>query len=605
MILLNDKASQVFSVLENHDKATSIENLFSTEDFLLSDGQICVPIGIDFNGKSIICDITKLPHLLIGGTTGSGKTAFIQSLLAGMITIYSYELLKFIIFDSKTIDYSVFGDLPNMMHPIITDAKKALRAIAWLRHESEKRMKQLIDSKCKDIEIYNDRHGPMPYIIAIFDDFADMAMRCGIDNVEKELVSVLSAGRIVGIHALIATSTPSTKMISTPIKSSIPSRMSFFVPSKDISRQIIDENGAEKLSQQGEFIIKNSQYQGKGVCLHADGDEINKIAAEIKTIYKLSFKGIEEALIRVFEKAKIRTKNENDNTDNDIDALFNESVDVVIEAGQVSISLLQRRFRIGYKRAAVLIDQMEQKGVIGGFAGTRSRQILVTPQQWAAMKTSKSYENKQSLIYSNLVDERALDSQQLLQSVDKKRIGWEFILLSDAFDAGIKNSADLKKKYSNSISIDNANTPLDVGNSFDWLTKKTNGLLEIIAPFEHIVNVDYIEAMGPYGMPGNADKIINVAERLIAIYRDLFKWASDFDTVSVRKDMQKLFMELKKMCLSPVADMEKFNDDMKEQVRRLKSERIDSINVKIVLNEPDISRFQAEFNKMKKTYNIL
>ncbi|MCL2046411.1 MAG: FtsK/SpoIIIE domain-containing protein [Oscillospiraceae bacterium] len=386
---LNDKASRIFSMLNSHDRDTTINNLFTDQGFLVSPGQLCVPIGIDVNGNSVIYDVTEFPHLLIGGTTGSGKTVFLQSMLAGMIATYSDELLKLIIFDSKGVDYHIFNGMLNLLLPVVTDPSRALEAISWTYTEALKRMKLLSDDGCKDFAAYNEKNAALPYIVVVLDDFSTLSMHRGIDKVENVLLPVLSIGRMVGIHVIIVTSIPTTKIITTSLKANIPSRMSFCVPSRNISKMILDENGAESLSRQGEFIIKSGMRLRKGTSIYADEYEMSSIITAIKSFNKLSDKGTEVKVIDILGPDENSSFSRDDTFSENEDELINEAVDIIFETGQASVSMLQRRLKLSYSRAARLIDVLEIKGIVGAFEGSKPRQILISRQQWIENKTSK------------------------------------------------------------------------------------------------------------------------------------------------------------------------------------------------------------------------
>ena len=350
-------------------------------------GKIAVDIhiGNDEEGNRIICDVLKFPHLLIGGTTGSGKTTFIHSLITEMIRTEKSNLLKFIIFDSKGIDYNVFCDLPHLLIPIITDFQKARGVMEWLLMEIKRRMELFADNTCKDIESFNKNKEALAYIFVVFDDFSELSISHGANVIESGLMPVLSFGRSVGIHAIIATSVPTSKIITKSLRALIPSRISFSVPAKEYSKLLLDKDGAERLIQQGEFILKTFGVYRKGLCNYISSDEIKQMVLANQNKCKISSLGMDKMYIENPQIAKIIEPPVCDDYD---DEFFDEAVEFLLKKGKASSSVLQRQFRIGYSRASRLIEVLEARGVIGPEDGSKPRSVIMSRQEWLSTKAS-------------------------------------------------------------------------------------------------------------------------------------------------------------------------------------------------------------------------
>ena len=236
MISVNQNASQLLS---SHNEKL-IDKLLVSDDFIEQKVNVLLPFGFDADDDLISCALEALPHLLISGTTGSGKTAYIQSMLASLASLYSSDDLKFLLYDSKGVEYSDFNGLNNLILPVIKEHQKAIAALSWLCTETMNRQKLLIESGLRNIEEYNTASKTkLPYIMAVLDDISQISMLCGVSKIEDSLQQILSVGRLIGIHVIISTSLPTSKIIPSSIKASLPSRLSFRVASKADSRMAL------------------------------------------------------------------------------------------------------------------------------------------------------------------------------------------------------------------------------------------------------------------------------------------------------------------------------------------------------------------------------
>ncbi|MEA1939337.1 MAG: DNA translocase FtsK 4TM domain-containing protein [Candidatus Caldatribacteriota bacterium] len=355
----------------------------------LRDNKFKLPIalGIDIGGKPIITDLTELPHLLIAGTTGSGKSVCINNIILSIIYTLTPEKVKFIMLDPKRVELNVYNGIPHLLIPIITDTKQANKVLNWSISEMEKRFKMFAEAGVRNLEGYNEYiknvkgdQLPLPYIIIIIDELADLMLSSPV-KVEESLCRLAQMTRATGIHLIIATQRPSVDIITGSIKVNFPSRIAFSVSTQVDSRTILDVNGAEKLLGNGDMLFspvgasKPIRAQGAFV-KDKDIRKVIKFLEENSTSPSYNKEALE------FKSIKNSSDKVQGGKEEEIDELFQQAVLVIINNRQASISILQRKLRIGYTRAARLIDSMEEKGIVGPYDGRNPRKILISKDEY-------------------------------------------------------------------------------------------------------------------------------------------------------------------------------------------------------------------------------
>ena len=345
-------------------------------------GEILLSLGCDENGNAITQDLSSIPHFLVCGFSGAGKTSFVQSVMTQLCSAQSPDDVRFIVYDSKAIDYSVFNGTPHMMLPVITDERKAAGAVLWLNTEVQRRIKTFFDAGTKDLAGYNRKGAsPLPRIFAIFDDFSSASLDA---QTVTALTNVLKNGRVAGIHCVIVTSMPSSQSLQKDIISNLPCRISFCVSSRADSRVAIEQNGAENLQVPGEMIFKYQNIFAKCQAVYIPFADVQATMRSLCRQQKKDLNQLGNMAANIFADEKAAQKETKGKLDGD--EMLPAAVDVILETGQASVSMLQRRLDLGYARAARLIDEMEEKGLVGPFVGSKPRTILVTREQWDAMR---------------------------------------------------------------------------------------------------------------------------------------------------------------------------------------------------------------------------
>lgn len=369
-----------------------LRELLESKAFNSKKGKLNLSLGKDIAGDVSIADLAGMPHLLVAGATGAGKTVCVKALLASLLCAKTPDELQLVLIDPKMVELSIFNDIPHLITPVVTDPKKAATALQWLINEMEERYRLFADLRVRNIEVYNqsvengeivvegeeDAHHQsmnvirrLPYIVCVIDELADLMMLARAE-VEDCIARLAQLARAVGIHMIIATQRPSVDVLTGVIKANFPARMSFQVSSRVDSRCILDEIGAERLIGMGDMLYlpagqsKPVRIQGAFV----GDDEMNALIGYLKTQAPPQYKDE----IENYGKSKDKMA---DLIDDD-DPLLDEAVQVVFETGQASISMVQRRLRVGYTRAARLIDMMELKGIVGPHTGSKAREILVS-----------------------------------------------------------------------------------------------------------------------------------------------------------------------------------------------------------------------------------
>ena len=345
-------------------------------------GEILLSLGCDANGEAFNQDLSSIPHFLVCGFSGAGKTTFIQSILTQICQTQSPESIKLVIYDSKAIDYSVFNGIPHLLLPVITDERKAAGAVQWLNTEVQRRIKALFDAGTKDIAGYNRKAATkLPRIFAIFDDFSSTSLDT---QSVAAMANVLKNGRVAGVHCVIATSMPSSQALPKDIISNLPCRISFCVSSRADSRVAIEQNGAENLQVPGEMIFKYQNIFTKCQALYVPFADVQATMKQLSKKQKKDLNQLGNMAANIFADEKTAQREEPGEPGGD--EMLPAAVDVVLETGQASVSMLQRRLKLGYARAARIVDEMEEKGIVGPFRGSTPREILITKQQWDAMR---------------------------------------------------------------------------------------------------------------------------------------------------------------------------------------------------------------------------
>jgi S-DNA-T family DNA segregation ATPase FtsK/SpoIIIE len=358
--------------------AVKLKDIITSQVFKNQDSSLTVCLGKDVSGKPWIADLVIMPHLLIAGSTGSGKSVAINSLIISLLYQNSPDDLKIVLVDPKKVELTGYNDIPYLLTPVITDTKKTINALKWVVSEMERRYQLLSNRGKRNIEAYNNanKKETLPYIVFIIDELADL-MTVAANDVEAAIVRLAQMARAVGIHLVLATQRPSVNVITGLIKANVPARMAFVVPSQIDSRTILDTVGAEKLLGRGDMLwlspdlSKPRRLQGAFL---KDG-EIERVVNFLK----------EQGEAEYYDEV---TQQQTDTSGNKVgddfsaeDDLYDNAKEEVIRAGKASASLLQRRLRIGYARAARLLDILETEGVIGPADGARPREILTTEEE--------------------------------------------------------------------------------------------------------------------------------------------------------------------------------------------------------------------------------
>lgn len=378
-----------FIGIEVPNRATSVvsfKDVMEHQDTKSKQNPMDVPLGKDVTGSTISANLSKMPHLLIAGSTGSGKSVAINTILASILMKARPEEVKLVLIDPKMVELSVYNGVPHLLIPVVTDAKLAANALRKVVKEMERRYKLFAAGGVRNMGEYNQKVAennqdkskpamkPLPYILVVVDELSDLMMVGGHD-VEGAIVRLGQMARAAGIHMILATQRPSVDVITGLIKANVPSRISFAVSSGVDSRTILDQTGAEKLLGRGDMLYmpigasKPERIQGAYIA----SDEVERVIAWVKKQQKVDY---DETMI---PKKGESTSGENGGKDEPEDEFYNQAVDLVRRQQTASVSMLQRRFRIGYNRAARIVDEMEAKGIVGPSEGSKPRQVLVPP----------------------------------------------------------------------------------------------------------------------------------------------------------------------------------------------------------------------------------
>ncbi len=357
-----------------------IHQVLSSKEFKEHKSPIAIGLGKDLSGQNLMCDLRKMPHILIAGATGSGKSVCINAILASIIYRSSPKNVRLILVDPKMVELNMYNGIPHLLVPVVTDPKQAASALNWAVNEMMDRYQKFADNKVRDIAGYNDKAETdktekMPLIVIIIDELADLMM-VAPQQVESAICRLAQLARAAGIHLVLATQRPSVDVITGLIKANIPSRISFMVASQVDSRTILDMSGAEKLMGNGDMLYypAGTNQPQRAQCAFISQREVERVVEYIK---KHSGQAYNEEII---EKITTPKANVSDFEDD----LFDEAVNLAMERGQISTSMIQRKLRIGYARAGRMIDEMEERGIVSPADGSRPRNVLMTQEEYYA-----------------------------------------------------------------------------------------------------------------------------------------------------------------------------------------------------------------------------
>ena len=382
--------------------AVRIRDVIDSRAFAEHRSRVAFAVGKDIGGNAIVGDIAKLPHVLIAGTTGSGKSVCTNSLIVSLLYKSTPEEVRFIMVDPKMVELAPYNGIPHLLIPVVTDPKKAAGALQWAVYEMMKRYKLFSENGVKDLAGFNALAGrsqelkKMPTVVVVIDELADL-MLVAAKEVEESICRVAQMGRAAGMHLVIATQRPSSDVITGLMKANIPSRIAFAVASSLESRIILDTTGAEKLVGKGDMLYaplgagKPTRVQG---CFITP-EEIERVVDYVKQSGEAEYS--QDVMDKIEQAVKEKEKGGGKSAgapepagESPDDELLSAAVDVVLETGQASVSMLQRRLKLGYARAARLVDQMEERGYVGPFEGSKPRQLLIDKAKWQELKMAKA-----------------------------------------------------------------------------------------------------------------------------------------------------------------------------------------------------------------------
>ncbi|MFT3951476.1 MAG: DNA translocase FtsK [Oscillospiraceae bacterium] len=386
------KAAVGIELANKYRDSVSIRELIDSEEFRAAKGKLCFAVGKNIEGKIVVGDISKMPHLLIAGTTGSGKSVFTNSIIMNILYKASPAEVKLILIDPKQVEFPIYNGIPHLLVPVVTEARKAAGALGWAVNEMLRRYKQFSDNGVRDIADYNDfvrQHEelePMPQIVIVVDELADLMMAAP-KEVEDSICRIAQLARAAGMHLIIATQSPRVDIVTGLIKANIPSRVALKVSNQTDSRVILDEGGAEKLLGQGDLLYKPV---GLGKPLRVQGSfvptrEVREVVEFLKNQEKASY---DEQVLDEIEKNIPVPKGEKPGAGEEFggegaDEMLEDAITVIVESGRASTSYLQSRLKLGYARAARIMDDLEKMGIVGETQGAKPRKILISKEQWA------------------------------------------------------------------------------------------------------------------------------------------------------------------------------------------------------------------------------
>lgn len=373
-------------------EAVHLREVLESDEFRANNSKLSVALGKDVAGNIQLADIAKMPHVLIAGSTGSGKSVCINTIITSIIYNAKPSEVKMVMVDPKVVELSVYNGIPHLLIPVVTDPKKAAGALAWAVQEMDNRYNLFASKGVRDIKGYNkaiekeEGQGKLPQIVIIVDELADLMMVAAKD-VEEAICRLAQKARAAGMHLVIATQRPSVDVITGLIKANVPSRIAFAVSSQVDSRTILDSVGAEKLLGKGDMLFFPTGYpkpvrvQGAFV----SDEEVEKIVGFVKQNGTATYS---EDILETIENSNKTEKEliQEQAEDDETDAFLMDAIEAVIDAGTASTSFIQRKFKVGYARAGRIIDQMEERGVISGYQGSKPREVLMSRERWEELK---------------------------------------------------------------------------------------------------------------------------------------------------------------------------------------------------------------------------
>ena len=363
-----------------------IREIIDSQEFKDSKSKITFAVGKDISGKAIVADLKAMPHLLIAGSTGSGKSVCINGIITSLLYKANPDEVKLILVDPKVVELGNYNGVPHLMIPVVTDPGKAAAALNWAVAEMTDRYKKFAEEGVRDLESYNEyvrandeTEKVMPQVVIIIDELADLMMAAP-SQIEESICRLAQMARAAGMHLIVATQRPSVDVITGVIKANIPSRIAFAVSSQVDSRTILDMQGAEKLVGKGDMLF-NPMGMGKPVRIQGafiSDSEVNKVIDFVKD-------QVQDAAYNQDVLTRIE-RNDVQGPEEEADELLSDAIDLVVKSGQASVSMLQRRFRIGYNRAARIMDMMEARGIVSAQDGSRPRQVLLSEEELKQME---------------------------------------------------------------------------------------------------------------------------------------------------------------------------------------------------------------------------
>ena len=387
--------------IPNKEKeVVALKDIIDSNEFKGAKSKLSFALGKDAAGEAIVTDIAKMPHVLIAGSTGSGKSVCINTLITSIIYKAKPSEVKLVMVDPKVVELSVYNGIPHLLIPVVTDPRKAAGALAWAVQEMVNRYHLFAEKNVRDIAGYNEAlekegsEGKLPQIVIIIDELADLMM-VAKNDVEDAICRLAQMARAAGMHLVIATQRPSVDVITGIIKANIASRISFAVTSQVDSRTILDSAGAEKLLGKGDMlffptgVLKPIRIQGAFV----SDAEVERIVTFLKENGGPTYS---EDVLEKIERANSTDRELDEQDEDETDPFLMEAIDTVVDLGQASASFIQRRFKVGYARAGRIIDQMEARGIISGYEGSKPRQVLVSKEQWQELKMAKPVSEEDS-----------------------------------------------------------------------------------------------------------------------------------------------------------------------------------------------------------------
>ena len=390
-----DKSVVGIEVPNKVNQTVYLREVLTSRPMAESRSKLAFALGKDITGTSIVADIGRMPHMLIAGTTGSGKSVCINSIIVSLLYRASPNEVKLIMIDPKMVELGNYNGIPHLLVPVVTDYKKAAGALNWAVMEMERRYKLMFEYGARDLDSFNKAavnrgEEPLPRIVIIIDELADLMMMAA-KEIEESICRIAQKARAAGMHLIIATQRPSADVLTGLMKSNIPSRIAFAVASQIESRIILDTGGAEKLIGKGDMLFnplgmpKPMRVQG----CYLSSDEVEAVTEFVKQSGTAVYSN--EILEHMERSASSDKDSGGGFDDEDADDMLDEAIDVVVQTGQASASMLQRKLKLGYARAARIIDQMEERGIIGPFDGAKPRQLLISKTDWQEIKARRSY----------------------------------------------------------------------------------------------------------------------------------------------------------------------------------------------------------------------